>query len=37
MTAKVGFPTLRLIRWAIGSWTLAGLVPGTWIEITEKS
>lgn len=33
MTAKVGFPTLRLIRWAIGSWRLAGLSPGSWIEV----
>lgn len=32
MTAKAGFPTLRLIRWSVGSWTLAGLAPGTWIE-----
>jgi 23S rRNA pseudouridine2457 synthase len=30
MTAKVGYPTLRLIRWAVGSWTLAGLLPGQW-------
>ncbi len=30
MTAKVGFPTLRLIRYAIGPWTLAGLAPGEW-------
>jgi 23S rRNA pseudouridine2457 synthase len=30
MTAKVGHPTLRLIRWAIGPWTLAGLEPGQW-------
>lgn len=30
MTAKVGFPTLRLIRWAVGDWTLAGLAPGEW-------
>jgi len=29
MTAKVGFPTLRLVRWAIGDWTLDGLAPGT--------
>lgn len=33
MTAKIGFPTLRLIRWAIGSWNLAGLAPGSWIEV----
>ncbi len=30
MTAKAGFPTLRLIRWAVGDWTLAGLAPGAW-------
>jgi 23S rRNA pseudouridine2457 synthase len=30
MTAAVGFPTLRLIRWAVGPWTLAGLPPGEW-------
>ena len=29
MTAAVGFPTLRLIRAAIGPYTLDGLVPGT--------
>lgn len=28
MTAKVGFPTLRLIRWAVGDWTLGDLRPG---------
>lgn len=28
MTAAVGFPTLRLIRYAIGPWSMAGLVPG---------
>jgi 23S rRNA pseudouridine2457 synthase len=33
MTAKAGFPTLRLIRWAVGDWTLAGLLPGQWREI----
>ncbi len=34
MTAAVGFPTLRLIRYAIGDWTLDGLAPGTWREIS---
>lgn len=28
MTAAVGTPTLRLIRYSIGSWTLKGLAPG---------
>lgn len=30
MTAAVGFPTLRLVRWAIGEWTLDRLPPGEW-------
>lgn len=30
MTAAVGLPTLRLIRAAIGEWTLDGLKPGKW-------
>lgn len=30
MTAKAGFPTLRLVRLAIGDWSLAGLAPGQW-------
>jgi 23S rRNA pseudouridine2457 synthase len=28
MTAAVGLPTLRLIRWSVGPWTLQGLAPG---------
>ena len=32
MTAAVGHPTLRLIRYAIGEWTLDGLRPGEWRE-----
>lgn len=28
MTAAVGLPTLRLVRWAVANWTLAGLAPG---------
>ena len=34
MTAAVGFPTLRLIRYAIGGWTLDGLNLGEWREIS---
>lgn len=30
MTAAVGFPTLRLVRWQIGDWTVEGLAPGQW-------
>ena len=33
MTAAVGLPTLRLIRWRIGPWSLDGLAPGEWREI----
>ncbi len=30
MTAAVGHPTLRLVRWRVGDWTLEGLAPGAW-------
>ncbi|MEH3099135.1 pseudouridine synthase [Sphingomonas adhaesiva] len=30
MTAAVGHPTLRLVRWSIGDWTLGDLSPGQW-------
>lgn len=30
MTAAIGYPTLRLVRWAVGEWTLDNLEPGTW-------
>lgn len=32
MTAAVGHPTLRLIRYQIGSWTIEGLQSGHWRE-----
>jgi 23S rRNA pseudouridine2457 synthase len=32
MTAAVGHPTLRLVRWSIGDWTIEGLPPGEWRE-----
>jgi 23S rRNA pseudouridine2457 synthase len=35
MTAKVGHPTLRLIRWAVGGWNLADLPPGAWRLLTN--
>ncbi|BBB29977.1 rRNA large subunit pseudouridine synthase E [Neptunomonas japonica] len=34
MTAAVGFPTLRLIRYAIGNWCLENLQPGEFREET---
>lgn len=30
MTAAIGHPTLRLIRWQVGDWALDGLPPGEW-------
>ena len=33
MTAAVGLPTLRLVRWQVGGWTVDGLAPGEWREI----
>jgi 23S rRNA pseudouridine2457 synthase len=30
MTAAVGHPTLRLVRWSIGEWSVADVLPGEW-------
>ena len=30
MTAAVGYPTLRLVRWGIGDWTVDEIKPGEW-------
>jgi 23S rRNA pseudouridine2457 synthase len=37
MTAQVGYPTLRLIRAAIGKVRVEGLAQGTWREITPDA
>jgi 23S rRNA pseudouridine2457 synthase len=36
MTAAVGYPTLRLIRAAIGPYALDGLAQGSWREVEER-
>jgi len=33
MTAAVGHPTLRLVRWSVGDWTVQGIAPGEWREV----
>ncbi len=33
MTAAVGLPTLRLVRWRVGEWAVDTLAPGEWREI----
>jgi len=37
MTARVGFPTLRLVRAAVGKVRVDGLAPGAWREIDADS
>lgn len=34
MTAAVGLPTLRLVRWSIGDWHVARIAPGQFTEIS---
>ena len=36
MTAAVGLPTLRLVRCAVGDWTVEGLGPGEWRRVTTN-
>lgn len=36
MTAAIGHPTLRLIRYRIGDWTLDNIAPGQWAEIGKS-
>lgn len=35
MTAHIGFPTLRLIRFSMGTLQLEGLAPGEWRDISH--
>ncbi len=35
MAAAIGFPVLRLVRVAIGPWSLADLEPGQWQQTSE--
>lgn len=37
MTAAVGHPTLRLVRRAIGNWTIDGLAPGQWRAVSPEA
>ena len=37
MTAHVGLPTLRLVRFRVGPWSLEGLAPGAWREVAAPA
>ena len=37
MTAAVGYPTLRLIRWAIGPYTLSNIPSGQWQHVSPDT
>ena len=36
MTAAVGLPTLRLLRTALGPWSVEDLAPGAWREVPRE-
>ena len=36
MTAAVGLPTLRLVRWSIGDWSVEGIAPGRFEEVVGR-
>lgn len=36
MTAHIGFPTLRLVRWSVGDWTVDDIAPGTWRAVDPR-
>ena len=33
MTAHIGFPTLRLIRYSVGNWSIEGIGNGEYVEV----
>jgi 23S rRNA pseudouridine2457 synthase len=35
MTAAIGHPTLRLLRWTIGDWTIDGMQPAQWRQVAS--
>lgn len=37
MTAAVGFPTLRLIRYRVGSWTIDGIGSGQFVVLNNNN
>ena len=37
MTARIGLPTLRLVRFRVGPWRLDDLAPGEWREVPAPS
>ncbi|EHN66394.1 pseudouridine synthase [Comamonas testosteroni] len=37
MTAAVGYPTLRLVRMAVGPYSIEGLEPGQWLDVLPLS
>jgi 23S rRNA pseudouridine2457 synthase len=36
MTAAVGHPTLRLVRWRVGPWSVEGLGPGRYVTVDAR-
>lgn len=37
MTAAAGYPTLRLVRWKIGDWSIGEIPPGEWQEVPAET
>lgn len=36
MTAAMGYPTLRLVRWQIGDWSVEAVAPGEWRDVAAN-